>query len=394
MAYSTLHVAATARGLGDGSTYNNAAEAFPGGNWLSQALVNDYSAAGLVLLFQNTAPYTLSQAGSTAIFSSTVPGVNTYGLTCLSADSNGNVVSPSDLGWKCSQGNLDTTGFAAITYSLTSAMVAATKIAFRCFDITSPSQTGSLFATPYGIIDWCNISCTTNGTGTALIAVSLASNSAGITNSQVNQSGGYARMVSGTSAGLILNVRVIGDPASTTGTRYGIAYSTNSPVPPVNGPVFVKDCPGVGIINFNTGSNAGWQLSRATVVDCGTGIATLNGTSGGNGLLLVTDSVITGCTYGLSQPYGRYDLRNVVLRNSTDFQYAAGTPVFDPLSIVTAETDSQLYTDHASGDYRIKTTSAHWGKNRGAQDAPATGGGITQARLNHVKNMMRHGVSI
>lgn len=395
MGYSTVHFAPTARGSGDGSTYDNAAEAFPSGNWPSQITANDYSAAGIVALFQNTGPYTLSQVGSAATFSSTVPGITTYGVDCLACDANGNIVTPADIGWKCSQGDLDSTGFAELTYTQTSAFINNVKIGLRCFKTIGTNITGSFLNGPYAIIDWCDIQCTTTGSGTAVIPLSISTNSAGVSNSQVTQSGGYSRAIAANTCGVVSNIRVIGDAAAATGTRYGIAVTSNAVIAPINGPVFVKDHPGAGIVNYKLLLNASLQLSRATVCDCGVGIASFAATSGGTSLLLIADSVITGCTYGLSQQFGRYDLRNVVLRNSTDFEYAAETPVFDPLAIITTETDSQLYADHVNGDYRIKTISDHWGKNRGAQDAPSTGGGgITQARLNHIKNMMRHGVSI
>ena len=64
------------------------------------------------------------------------------------------------------------------------------------------------------------------------------------------------------------------------------------------------------------------------------------------------------------------------MRNTTDFGTAAELLVSEPCVFITTETDSQLYANSAIGDYRIKSTSAHWGKNRGAGDESSGSGNL------------------
>ena len=367
MAYITMHFAPTARGTGDGSTYDNAAELFPSGNWNSVLTSNNYATSGIVGLVQNTAQYTLNQQGTAAVFSGGAPTNLTYPLVLKGCDSFGNILNPVDYGWKCAAGDLDESNFVDLDYTLTTGSLSnATNIHMRCFKISATVTSATLFNLFHGLLDWCKLYVTS--TNTLGIGVSYNTTTIGIVNSQINMIGSsFARILTASSGGLVSNIRVKGDPSASSGTRYGVAVSSSSVVTAINGPVFICDCAGIGLLNYSTNLSAGIAASRMTIVNCGTGVATLN-TSSGGGKLVITDSVITGCTSGLNQPYGKYDLRNVVLRNTTDIVTTSENDISEPFTFITSETDADLYVDSSNGDYRIKSTSAHWGKNRGSQD--------------------------
>ena len=376
MAYLTMHFAPTSRGSGDGSTYDNAAELFPSGNWSSLLTSNNYANSGIVALCQNTSSYSLSQQGTTVVFSGGAPDTIGYGLSIIAADSSGNIIDPIDYGWSCAESDLDTTNYCTINYGLTTgALSSSTNISFKCCKITSTnSNTTALFTSFIGLINWCSLEITT-GVSTAL-GISFSTTSTGITNSQIKILGatGWNRIITASSTGLISNIRVKGSSSGAAGNRYGVAHSTSSNTIFTNGSIFICDCPGIGLTNYSTNISAGLSASKLTIIDCGVGIKCLVSTGGGVSKLALTDSMITGCTYGLSHPYGRYILENVVLRNTNNYETANGNYGGEPSVFITTEIDSDLYADYLNKDYRIKTTSSHWGKNRGAQDDEVSDG--------------------
>lgn len=370
MSYATLHFAPSARGSGDGSTAANAAALFPSGNWSSLLTANNYATQGMVALCQNTAKYTCSQQGSSSTFTSGTPTSTTYPLILLAADENGNVISPVNQGWKCAEGNIDVLNFCEMDYTLTTGNLSvSTNIHINCFKINATTNTAAILNSFHGIISNCFFNLTSSSaSGLGLILTTITG---GLVNSHVHMEGAaYARIISASTAGLLSNVRVTANPAASSGTLYGIAITSSTLVTIINGPVFIKDVAGIGMTNYSANLSAGISASRCTIVDCAVGVGCLTPTSGGSSKIVLTDSVVTGCTVGLGHPYGRYTLRNVVLRNTTNVSPDSENYVASPLVEVTTETDAQLYAAAASGDYRIKDTSDHWGKNRGAQDHP------------------------
>jgi len=310
----------------------------------------------------------------------------------MATDGNGNIITPANTGWKCSEGDIDDTGFVDLTYTGSGNFSNATNISMFGFKLTVASLGSSAVFTNFaGLLTWCKFVFAS--TSTAGLGLSCSTTTGGIVNCQVAVTGtAWARLISGSTGGLMSNIRIKGASGATTGTRYGLTANTSSLIGVGNGPLFICDCPGYGIVNYSTGVSAGYQASRLTIVNCGTGIGTLCATSGGSSKLNITDAVITGCTVGLEHAYGIYSLSNVVLRNTTNFSVASENYVGAPAAIITTEVDADLYNNSAAGDYRIKNTSAHWGLNRGAQDAPAAAGGdYTYAQVKQFKYKMRQG---
>lgn len=389
MPFTVLHFAPTSRGAGDGSSPANAAELFPGGNINSLLTANNYATSGIVAMCQNTGTYTLSQGLTGAVFSGGAPSNLTYSLSLVGCDVNGVPVTPSDYGWRCEEGDLDTTGYVSLNFTLVgTSAVNALNIRMMFFSVTSSTST-SAFSTPVGKFTWCKFSFT--ATASTAVGFAMATSSEGFANCQVSMTGtNYARIVSGSSSGNQLdNVRIKGDPLASGGTRYGLAMSVASAYPSATGRVFVCDVTGFGVMNYNAGASAGLILSQATIVNCATGIAILGGASS---RMILSNVVVTGCAVGVNASSGLYVLDNVVLRNTSNFGTAPETPVSEPCTFITAETDSQLYTNHAAGDYRIKSTSAHWGKNRGAGDEAISGAGNPLVAQQHGIYMGSKGV--
>ena len=374
MPVTTFHAAPTARGLGDGSSAANAGQLFPSGNLHSTIAGHDFSASCLEVLCQNTGTYTCSQSLAAAAFT-TPPTASTYALFLKGCDSSGNPVVPADYGWRCEESDLNVTGFAVINFTLTSSpFLSALNIRMTFFDVTA-TNSGTVISQNIGKLTWCRFTITS--TSDLTVAVLQFTNSQGMTNCQVRITGSsFAQLYRGSTAGGQLdNVRFKGDASATTGTRYGVSMTVVAMYPLGTGRLFVCDCPGAGIINYNTSTSSGIIVSNATVVNCGTGITSLGSTSS---RLVVANSVVTGCTTGLNIGNGIYVLDNVVLRNTTNYGTAAAVPVSEPYAFITTETDSQLYTNPTAGDYRIKLSSSHWGKNRGAGDEASVNGTVQQ----------------
>lgn len=390
MPTTTIHAAPTARGLGDGSSAANAIELFPSGNLHSTIAGHNFSTSCLEVLCQNTGTYTLSQSLAAAAFA-TPPDATSYALFLIGCDSSGVPTVPADYGWRCEESDLDVTGYAVINFTLTaSPFLSALNVRLMFFDVSITNSVTAI-SQNIGKLSWCRFTVTSTSAFT--VGVLQFTNSQGLANCQLRMIGtAYAQLYRGSTAGgQIDNVRFKGDASATTGTMYGVSMTVVAMYPLGTGRMFVCDVPGTGIINYNTSGSSGIIVSEATVVNCGTGISSLGST---NSRLVVSNSVITGCTIGLNISNGIYVLDNVLLRNTTNYGTAAEVPVSEPYAFITTETDSQLYANHSSGDYRIKSTSAHWGKNRGAGDEVVVGGGSGKVQQRHGIYLGSKGVSV
>lgn len=390
MPVTVFHAAPTARGLGDGSSAANAGQLFPSGNLNSTIASHNFSTSCLQVMCQNTGTYTLSQSLAAAVFA-TPPTASTYALFMIGCDSSGNPTVPVDYGWRCEEGDLDVTGYAVLNFTLTASPVITGLNVRMSFIDASLTTSTTAFSQDFGKKTWCRFTVTSTSTST--VAILHATTSAGMSNCQVRMIGsGYNHIIRGsTSGGQLNNIRIIGDPTSTTGTRYGLAQTITTAYPIATGRIFVCDVTGIGVVNYNVGATAGLILSEATIVNCGIGVSLLGAN---NARMILSNVVITGCTTGVTHASGLYIFDNVLLRNTTDYGVTAEVPVGEPFAIVTTETDSQLYANHSVGDYRIKSTSVHWGKNRGAGDEVVTGGGSGNAQHRHGIYLGSKGVAV
>jgi hypothetical protein len=281
-------------------------------------------------------------------------------LFIYGCDSNGDEIEP-DLTWNCAQGDYPANQALIETNQ---ALVNACQVTFQCVDVTRTSGTNVVITSARAF---------TFGTVTNAVSssesVGVAGTSFEIYNATVKMTGtAYSR---GISSYLSLNnVRIVGNPAASSGIRVGVQANTNA-LHVVPGPLCVVGCL-VGGVNNSTGANSGMGANRCTIVNCTTGLRTDAATSGGTSTIVSNANMIANCTTGLSQNFGRYIGTKTRLRNTSNF---ANTSVFPSTGFLTASgNDADEFVDAANGDYRIKNTSIYWGRGIGAGDEPAAGG--------------------
>ena len=281
-------------------------------------------------------------------------------LSLVGCDSSGVRLAPINPDWNCAQGPLDTTGYPLIE---TTQVIIGNNVCVSSefINYTRNSGNGAVWQGIGGAFRWGKI---LNSVNTS-VASGAISSSANFANCEVECSGTVFNEVFVSNN--FNNVRVLGNPNATTGTRRGCATNQSS------GPLFVFGCV-TGVRAAGTTAATVLLAYRNTIVNCTTGIELATASSGGNACLTVFGCMIANCTTGVTQPFGRYELSNVRLRNTNNVSPANELPVSDVLTA--AGSDADEFVDAAGGDYRIKSTSIYWGRRIGAGDQPLAGGGI------------------
>jgi hypothetical protein len=351
----------TSSGAGDGTTWANRAALFSSGNLSSIITSFDFSTDSLTCCI-GPGSYSGTQQWASGIFT-TPPTQSSIGRWLLKGcDSNGVALVPPDLGWNCAQGPLDTSANPSIDLAVgnVSSIAGTICVSAECVNFTKTSGNGTIWQSAGGSYRWGKI---TN---------SVANNSSSCVSSNTSHFGNAEFECSGTSFLRIVqitnfnNIRLIGNSGATSGDRWGLFTSNAS------GPVFVSGCV-IGVrAALATAANVLFAY-RVTAVNCGTGISLPTSASGGVACLTVYGSMVANCTVGVSQAFGRYELANVRLRNTTNVDPANVLPGNDVLTASGSDTDE--FVNAASGDYRIKNTSIYWGRNIGAGDEPASATG-------------------
>jgi hypothetical protein len=351
----------TSAGSGDGTSWANRAALFNSGNWSSIITGFNFSVDSLVA-YVGPGTYSNTQQLNSGLFTNAPTQTSVGRLSFVGCNSSGVRLSPNNPDWICAQGPLDVTGYPVIE---TNQNIFNTSVCVNCefFVITRPSGNASVVQSVGGSYRWCRIVNTSSGTS----ATTAVSTTSAFANCEFECTGTSFSAVA--TAPLSNNIRVIGNPAATSGPRVGLSGATPS------GPIFVSGCQ-VGIRPAATGTsaaNTSLFAYRLTAVDCNIAIELPTASSGGTACLTVFGCMIANCTTGVTQPFGRYELANTRLRNTTNVSPANSLPlneIFD-----TSGSDADEFVDAANGDYRIKNTSIYWGRGIGAGDEPAAGGG-------------------
>lgn len=333
----------------------------------------DYTSDSLEV-FLGPGTYTIT----TSISAFTGAGVPTALNPCMfiACDSSGNRWVPPDPDW-CSAQPMWSDTDMPIWNNGSNQLVSQAGVLLYGIKAVG-SHNGVLISTHLSM-NWCYVENTNGGTSTG------ASTGSGAIDENcvlVCSGTGYAQ-ISNVASVTMSNVRMVGNLSATSGARNG----------------------------WITGSNGVWDLRRCTIINnvgidlhwsgTGTGVAAYltncliwNATATGGACvscagtrtspgLLRNNIIVRAGTFGFDQTgSARHVFFNNAFRDcsSGNVSNVANLPTND---ITITETDSQLFVDSASLDLRIKSTSAHWGKNLGAGDEPAAGGvsGFSVSRL-------------
>ena len=173
------------------------------------------------------------------------------------------------------------------------------------------------------------------------------------------------------------NIRLQGNASASSGNRRGFTASANDYYNLRR--MTLIDNIGGGIVLAGTGASARAAIWNSVIVDNeGDGISSA-GTS--TSLGMISGCMITGAhTNGINiTGTGDAVITNCRFRGYSSAAITGTLEWNDPPlngNVTTAGSDSDEYVNAAAGDYRIKSTSAYWGKGIGAGDeAPAAGGG-------------------
>jgi hypothetical protein len=357
----------TSAGAGDGTSWANRAALFSSGNWSSIITGFNFSVDSLIA-YVGPGTYSNAQSMTSAIFTN-APTTSSVGrLSFVGCNNSGVRLQPHDPDWICSSGPLNVTDYPVIETSIT---IFGSSVCVYVEYLVLLRNSGNQIVTSStgGFYRWCKVIHTANGS----LVGCVSSNSAFYTNCELECSGtNFSTIAVATFAN---NVRIVGNPNATSGNRYGFVGSS------VFGPIFVSGCQ-CGIrqtSSATSGSNNSLFVSGVTLTNCNIGIELPTATSGGSACLSVFNSMIANCTTGVTQPFGRYELANTRLRNTTNVSPENSlllNEIFDA-----SGSDADEFVDAANGDYRIKNTSIYWGRGIGAGDQPAAGGGIPIGRL-------------
>lgn len=174
------------------------------------------------------------------------------------------------------------------------------------------------------------------------------------------------------NAGVVQNVRVNGSAGVTSGSRN--AFYTSSAGYTISRCTAVG-CAGSGAVAAAGAATRFSTFSRCSFINCGVGI-TCNSTAS-----QTVWHVITGCLFANSSTYGiegngaRVVANGNRLRDSTSGNFNGFGNYKTTDNYTTDSDDATEFVDSTNGDYRIKNTAATWGKNYGAGDQAAAGGG-------------------
>lgn len=359
-----------------GDTWANRAALFDASNNWSSIITEFDFASGSNSLFCliGSASYTCGESLTTAAFINGIPTV-TNPLVLHGCDSSGNALAPPDPGWVSAQPTWDDSGMPVIASSVVESIYCPYTF-LRLLKFTLTGANGNLVRGGVGnYADWCifqnNQSHASSVGGRDIVAVNCVFECTGTA---------FATVYNYSSAHRVKSCRMIGNASSASGTSGGIiAYGQTT-----NGIIgcTIANCPGGGIIaTGNTSTSAFLEVANCTIANCGSAGILASGTASQTNTWPISNCMITGCaTYGIDPDESRFLITGCRLRDSTSDQIAPTGNYPDTLGNYTTDSDDATeYVDAANGDYRIKATSAIWGKGYGAGDEIPTPAAIATA---------------
>jgi hypothetical protein len=369
MAIVTRYFAASAAGDGTGSSWANRAALIATGAWSTVITGFDFSGADSLVCYVQGASYTAPSILQSSSFSVAAPTLLNP-LIIRACDGSGAAWVPPDPDWVSPQAAWSTTGMVVLDFSSDKYINLnyASLLGVKC----TGSRNGYIYASIGGVMDWCIIENTGAGTSGTTASTYLSAS-----NSVFKCTNGFSYITA--TAAELYNVRLEGPGASSgSGNRDGI--STSGVINFTR--VAVVGCAGAGIKLSTTTVARSVMILGCTVANCGGVGIDLDLTSGTSTVVqAVSHCVVTGCSAGVDAN----DNMSVVVSSCRLRDNTSGNVVnarnypTDLNNYVTDSDDATEYVDATNGDYRIKATSAIWGKGYGAGDEIPTAASIAAA---------------
>jgi len=217
---------------------------------------------------------------------------------------------------------------------------------------------GAILGNVFASYNWCILENSTNNTN----AQCSSSNSATFINCCLICSGTSFGRVVASAGGLLLNCRLEGNSAASSGDRHGVVSAASLPAILKSAIVGI---PGIAINMTGTGNQACTVVS-SVLYAAGGGIFHASTTSTGRSTVESNIIVITGGDGITLTANVNTITRNRIRVSGTALPGQANLPT--ALNFTDSGSDAAEFVNVANGDYRIKFGSTYWGKSIGAGD--------------------------
>lgn len=372
MAIVTRYFGVTGNGAADGTTWADRAALFSGG-W--STVITNFAFNGADSLKCMIGPGSYSLGTSLNSASWTNPPSATNPLWFVGCDSSGNELAIPDPDWVSNQPAWDDSTLPVLNFTGNFSFSEGDHHA-HLIKVTGSARNGILWQA--GFTSWCVVENSTNNTS----AQAVAPTGSGSPVCCVFRCTAASYAAVGSVFAYSYNCRLEGVTGS-SGNRSGFTTTGNTGV---HTRLTIVGVGGDGYVYTSTSTAAVHRLFGVTIANVGgTGFKGAN-TAGQTGIYALHNAIITGCGgYGIDmQGEANCMITNVRLRDNTsgNINGTDNWPV--DVSVYTADdSDANEYVDAANGDFRIKSTSALWGKGYGVADYVPSAAEIAQAVWTH-----------
>lgn len=371
MAVVVRYFSVAAAGAGDGTTWADRAALFNAGNWSTVITGFNFAQSDSLECRIGPGTYACGQSLANPLFANQPSPTNP--LILVGCDATGAALAPPDPDWSSAappwdDSSLPLISAAAGAIGAVSALVCWT-LRFAC-----AAQNGTPFMGVGVHFNWCKVENTTSNTSVRAAASPVASNCVFVCSGT-----SFDAVVDFSGLSQLFNCRLIGNSVASAGARVGIRPASFSAATGIG--VTVIGCAGGAVASSSTQVSQSFRLVSSTLVaNPGSGVLG-HTTAAQTALQPVTRCVIVGNGgHGVRAEGSRMVVSGCRLRNNTSGNFdGLGSYPSDLNNDVSAGTDADEFVDASAGDYRIKATSALWGKGYGAGDEIPTPASIAAA---------------
>lgn len=358
-------------GTGDGSSWANRAP------WIVAGAINpivtghSYTTDSILARVLGGITYTQTVA-HTAHAAAGAP------LIVEACDTDGNPIAPPDPDWHPALGD-EWDDSACFTMATTGNIVtsSANHVWWRMAKFAASGRNGVLIQN-FGGLDWCKVINSTSNASAA--GLSASNNGCRVLNSVVKMTGSAYNAAANLPNGARYNNSLFVGVAGSSGNRNGI--TTGGDFGNSSSPVTISQCVirgfgGVGVSSGSSNANGFNYVSESVIAGCGSHGIDIGATAV-NFPHHVAGCLITGNGgRGINAQNDRVFVANNRVRSNGTGEIVGLNNWPTHLNDTTSGSDADDYVDAANHDYRIKTTSTSFGRNRGVADQAASGGGPT-----------------
>lgn len=360
----------SAAGDETGSSWENRAALITGGAWSTVLTGFDFSGSdSLVCMIEGGNTYTAPASFESARFTTAAPTLLNP-LYFRACDSSGNALAVPDPSWVSCKPMWTATGMPLFDCG-SSTLFNLDYCHLVLCDFTG-SRNGHIVSVPTSsTMQWCRVKNT--GAGTSGLAATLTGR---VSDCWFECTNAFASVISHSS--VLLNCRLQGGGSGGSGNRKGITGTIIYDISRCT----IANCNGAALELATTTASRENSINCCTIANNGGVGIDLDLTSGtATAHTLITNCMITGNAAGI-------DLNNTILASASGNRLRdntsgniinAGNYPVDVNNYVTDSDDATEFVDAAGGDFRIKASSAIWGKGYGAGDEIPTAAAIATA---------------